>query len=72
MNIYIFVSESQPNLRAFTSDVSGDNLPTDYAPWRAANGGNAMPLKSDTDPLAKAVKRDGYFLVTAREYARRG
>jgi hypothetical protein len=72
MNIYTFVSVSIPSVRAFTTDVSGDNLPTDYAPWRAPSGGNVMLLKSDTDPIAKAVQRDGYFLVTAKEQPPRG
>jgi hypothetical protein len=72
MEIYIFVSVSIPSVRAFTSDRAGDNLPTDYAPWRAANGGKAMFLGSDTDAVATAVKRDGFFLVSAREQVPRG
>ena len=64
MEIYIFVSVARPSVRGFTSDVIGANLPVDYAPWRAANGGNAM-LGSDTDPVVEAVRRDGYFLISA-------
>jgi hypothetical protein len=28
--------------------------------------GAAIPVGLDTDPVAKAVKRDGYFLVTGK------
>jgi hypothetical protein len=65
MQIYIFISESQPSVRAFTEDGTGGNLPREYAPWRAANAGRAMLIGSASDPVAKAVQRDGFFLVSA-------
>jgi hypothetical protein len=59
-----FASRSHSSVKAFTSDETGGNLPDDYAPWYAA--GTAIPVGLDTDPVAKAVKRDGYFLVTGK------
>jgi hypothetical protein len=66
MLIYIFASDSHPTVSAFTSDQTGGKLPTEYAPWRPVNGGKAMLIGSEIDPVAKAVKRDGYFLLSGR------
>jgi hypothetical protein len=64
MPIYIFASRFHSSVKAFTSDETGGNLPDDYAPWYAA--GRAIPVGLDADPVAKAMKRDGYFLVTGK------
>jgi hypothetical protein len=66
MEIYLFASDSRPSVSAFTSDKAGSNLPVEYSPWRAANSGNAMLIGSDTDPIAAAVRRDGYFLLSGK------
>jgi hypothetical protein len=67
--IYIFVSDLRAGVRAFTADPTGTNLPTEYGPWHAVNGGRAMAIGSDQDPVARGVARDGFFLVTAKEHA---
>jgi hypothetical protein len=64
MQVYIFISGKVPNMRAFTSDETGGNLPAEYAPWEAANGGRAMHLGSANDPIAIDVRLDGYHLVS--------
>ena len=66
MQGYIFISDSCPSVRAFTSDVTGGLLPAAYAPWRAGNGGRAILIGSDRDPVAQAVQRDGFFLVSTK------
>jgi hypothetical protein len=66
MNVFIFASEAHRSVSAFTSDSSGANLPAEYAPWRAANGGRAVLAGSNAGPVAKAVERDGYFLLGSR------
>jgi hypothetical protein len=66
MEVYIFVSTAWPSVKAFASDMSGANLPAAYAPWRAANGGNAVLNGSAADPIGRAVKRDGYFLLSGK------
>ena len=63
MQVFIFASESCQSISAFTSDDTGANLPAAYAPWRAVNGGRAMAVGGGTDPVARAVERDGYFLL---------
>jgi hypothetical protein len=65
MEIYVFISTTRPSVRAFTSDRTGGNVPADFAPWRAANGGR--PFVAGSDPVSKVVQRDGYFLVSAEE-----
>jgi hypothetical protein len=67
MEIYFFVSQAEPSIRAFTSDRTGANLPSAYSPWSASNSGASIPTGGDGGMVAKAVKRDGYFLVTGRE-----
>jgi hypothetical protein len=65
MEIYVFISTTRPSVRAFTSDRTDGNLPADFAPWRAANGGR--PLVVGSDAVSQAVLRDGYFLLSAEE-----
>jgi hypothetical protein len=68
MQIYIFASDSHSTVSAFTSDQTGGNLPTDYAPWRHVNGGKAMFVESVADPVAVAVLRGGYFLLGSKAW----
>jgi hypothetical protein len=69
MEIYLFVSETYPSLRAFTSDETGGTLPADYAPWQALKGGalTRRPGKRP-DPIVAAIARDGFFLVAGNKY----
>ena len=67
MAIYLFLSQSNENVQGFTLDITGSNLPADYAPWHAAGSGEAVPVGGDTDPVAMIVQRDGYFLVSTRK-----
>jgi hypothetical protein len=66
MPIYLFASRTCSSVKAFTSDDRGGNLPDEYAPWYATGSGAAIPVGLDTGPVGKAVKRDGYFLVTGK------
>jgi hypothetical protein len=45
MRIYIFKSESRPDLRAFAGDVVGSMLPENHGPWTATGiiGANSPP-----------------------------
>lgn len=61
--IYLFMSNNN-RVRAFTSDQTGDLLPEEYAPWRALNFGRPL-VAAPIDPVAKAIQREGFFLVTA-------
>jgi hypothetical protein len=35
LRIFIFISEKEPSVQAFTSDERGENLPVEHAPWSA-------------------------------------
>ena len=52
-------------MRAFTSDVTGANLPADYAPWEKSR--SKVQLPGDGSPIAAFVQRNGFFLVTGRD-----
>src|SRR5271154_4560343 len=60
MDIYRFDSDSTPSVSAFTSDLTGKNLPADYAPWRAV-GGRVDLIGS---PVARVVAEHGLFLLS--------
>ena len=65
MRIYTFTSKSKENLRAFTNDMSGSNLPQQFAPWRA-NGPVAadekFPFRLSRDDIEKAIDESGFQL----------
>jgi hypothetical protein len=64
VDIYRFDSDSTPSVSAFTSDRTGNNLPADYAPWRAAGG--RVELIGSGDPVARVVAEHGLFLLSGR------
>ncbi len=64
MLIYLFVSETEPNVRAFTSDRTGGNLPTDYMPWRPVDGKRAIPIEEIATAIRDAIERQGFFLLS--------
>jgi hypothetical protein len=64
MKIYVFSSFSEPSVNYYTFDPTGGNLPADYAPWRNVTMETMLRL---SDPMARAMHRDGYFCVSGRE-----
>ena len=65
MEIYLLVSSAR-NLRAFTSDPTGANLPADYRPWQTPGAGTALPVHDPVHPVSSAVARDGFFLMSGK------
>jgi hypothetical protein len=47
-----------------TSDLTGSNLPADYAPWRALGG--RVELIGSGDPVAREIAKHGLFLLSGR------
>jgi hypothetical protein len=66
MPIYFFASHRETSVRAFTLDATGASLPAEYAPWNRARSSAPLPTEGDGSPVARAVQRDGFFLVTSR------
>ncbi len=69
MELVIFQSEKDAEVFGVTADVSGTNLPDEFAPWRKvvnARTGRAKPFKArsvSSEHIAQAVERDGYYLA---------
>ena len=70
MNLYIFRSAVETDMFGFTSDSTGANLPRDLAPWNSATGvaplayaGTIIDELAPSDPVTKAVERDGFYLA---------
>jgi hypothetical protein len=74
MQVALFRSEKDPDVFAFTTDRTGANLPSDFAPWsqtpiqRATRAGlqksgNGTRLGS---AVAQALQRDGICLACTR------
>jgi hypothetical protein len=67
MRLYTFTSDGNQSVTAFTRDRTGKNLPTIYAPWCPVNASKAMAIDSNADPVGRAVRRDGFFLINTRK-----
>ena len=62
MNIFIFRSESNSELRAFSSDKGGLNLPAKFRPWHAVGvvkPDTAPPNNLSRDVIEKSIA-EGY------------
>jgi hypothetical protein len=64
MCIYVYVSQEDPDILGFTSDITGANLPGKHGPWKPSNGGAAVVTGDGTDPVTAIVRRVGYFIAT--------
>ena len=53
MRIFIFKSETSPDLRAFGGDLVGGRLPDQFRPWRAI--GAIAPDRDPPHNLSRAV-----------------
>jgi hypothetical protein len=65
MHIYVFTSETNNALRAFTDDASGGKLPQQFAPWKANETiapGSALPHRMARDQIEKAIVDCGFQL----------
>jgi hypothetical protein len=74
MRIFVFKSESRPNLSAFAGDSVGARLPEKFGPWRLMNTaprGGALPHNVFRPPVEKAIMLEGFqlFRVKANEPA---
>jgi hypothetical protein len=64
MRIHVFASETHPSVVGFTSDETGTNLPAALGPWREEVKPGIVVIDADDDPIAQAVRRDGFFVST--------
>lgn len=65
MRIFIFKSETNANLRAFTGDLAGLRLPSQFKPWRAIGAiapDRNPPYNLSRDVIEAAIAAGGYQL----------
>jgi hypothetical protein len=64
MRIYVYVSQRDPGILGFTSDETGANLPDGHGPWCEETEPDVVVIDADGDPIAEAVRRDGFCVFT--------
>jgi hypothetical protein len=73
MQVFIFSSEKDGDIVAFTEDPDGRNLPVELAPWHALSG-SAMQIRpgnrptgvsGNMDAVTDGIARDGFYLTRA-------
>jgi hypothetical protein len=65
MRIFIFTSEASPDLRAFSGDLGGEELPNQFQPWRAIGSiapDRDPPHNLSRDTIETAIKNDRFQL----------
>jgi hypothetical protein len=65
MRIFIFKSETSPDLRAFGGDLIGSRLPKQFQPWRAVGAigpSQDPPHKFSRDAIERAIRDNGFQL----------
>jgi hypothetical protein len=65
IRIFIFKSEADPSLGAFTGDLAGLRLPSQFKPWRAVGAiapDRSPPYKLSRDVIEAAIAARGYQL----------
>jgi hypothetical protein len=65
MRIFIFKSDSDPNLGAFGGDLAGLKLPSQFKPWRAVGAvapDHDPPYKLSRDVIEAAINAQGFQL----------
>jgi hypothetical protein len=72
MRIYIFKSDANNELRAFSDDPSGVKLPSRFRPWHAFGAiaaGNDPPHRFPRDEIEKSIRESGFQLWRMRTKA---
>jgi hypothetical protein len=65
MRIFIFKSEAKPDLRAFSGDLAGGQLPKQFRPWHAIGAvapDRDPPHELSRDVIETAIKTQGFQL----------
>jgi len=65
MRIFIFKSDANPELCAFSGDLAGLQLPSRFKPWRVTGAvapGQDPPYRLSRDVIEAAIKASGFQL----------
>jgi hypothetical protein len=63
MQLFIFQSETDGDVAAFTPQSDGGNLPIELAPWKSLGGPAIAVVKDGSDIILEGIKQDGFFLA---------
>ncbi len=72
MRIFIFKSDTSPNLRAFSDDQDGDKLPAQFRPWHAVGvirPDSVPPHNLNRDRIEASITSDGFQLWRMKKQA---
>ncbi len=72
MRIFIFKSDTSPNLRAFSDDQEGEKLPAQFRPWHAigvVRPDSAPPHNLNRDLIEASITSDGFQLWRVKKQA---
>lgn len=73
MRIFIFKSDANPDLCAFSGDLAGLKLPSQFKPWRAVGAiapDRDPPYKLSRDVIEAAINTRGFQLFRLSKKAR--
>ena len=59
------------SMSAFTSDPTGNNLPSEHAPWLRDGRRSALSIDEVGPVVARAVKERGFFVISSHATSRR-
>jgi len=65
MRIFIFKSETRPDLSAFCGDLAGLSLPSQFKPWRVVGAvapDKDPPYKLSREAIEAAIRAQGFQL----------
>jgi hypothetical protein len=75
MRIFIFKSDTSPDLRAFGGDLAGTRLPIQFRPWHAVGSiapEGEFPYKLSRESIETAISDCGYQLWRMRKKSKTG
>ncbi len=70
MRIFIFKSDTSPDLRAFGGDLAGSRLPVQFRPWHAVGSiapEGDFPYTLSRESVEAAINDSGYQLWRMRK-----
>jgi len=70
MRIFIFKSEANPGLGAFSGDLAGLQLPSQFKPWRAVGAvapDRDPPYKFSRNAIEAAINECGFQLFRLKK-----
>jgi hypothetical protein len=69
VHLFMYKSESNPELRAFVADPAGEQLPSRFGPWHAVGvvrADNEPPHKLDRASIEQSIADQGFQLCRMR------